>query len=61
MKPPRTPRDAPTPLTDALIEEMLCGKGIPRCEEWERLEEHAREMERRYYAMRAVTGSMLRE
>lgn len=49
--------DVETPLTDKLIEEMLCGDGIPRCKEWERLEAHAREMERRYYAMRAIAGT----
>lgn len=46
--------DVETPMTDALIEEMLCGDGIPKCKEWERLEAHAREMERRAYAFRSV-------
>ena len=49
--------DHPTPLTDSLIEKMLHGEGIPRCKEWEQLEEHAREMERRAYCYRAVAAA----
>ena len=49
--------DVETPLTDKLIKEMLHGDGIPRCKEWERLEAHAREMERRAYAYRAVAAA----
>jgi hypothetical protein len=52
--------DTPTPKTDALIEEMLCGDGIPRCKEWERLEAHAREMERMAHAYRAVAVAGMR-
>jgi hypothetical protein len=52
--------DVETPKTDALIEEMLSGDGIPRCKEWERLEAHAREMERMAYAYRAVAASSMK-
>lgn len=57
----RADNDVPTPLTDALIDEMLHGEGIPRCKEWELLEAHAREMERRAYAYRAVAAATLGE
>ena len=56
----RVERDVPTPKTDALIEEMLHGDGIPRCAEWERLEAHAREMERMAYSYRAVAQAYLK-
>lgn len=59
----RSLREAPdvaTPLTDALINNMLHGDGIPRCKEWELLEAHAREMERLYYAQRAVSAALLK-
>ena len=46
-----------TPKTDALIEEMLHGEGIPRCREWERLEAHAREMERMAHTYRAIASA----
>jgi hypothetical protein len=35
-----------TPLTDALIDSMLCANGVPVCHEWNRLVEHARSLER---------------
>ena len=40
----KTPRE--TPESDALIDAMLQGDGIPRCKEWETLEQHARTLER---------------
>ena len=55
----RQGKDVETPLTDALIESMLHGDGIPRCKEWEQLEAHAREMERRVYAYRAASVAIL--
>ena len=53
-------KDAPTPITDKLIDEMLHGDGIPRCTEWERLEAHAREMERMAAAYRAVASASMK-
>lgn len=50
----RRSRDVETPKTDAMIGKMLRAEGVPICEEWDRLVEHAREMERMAYAYRAV-------
>lgn len=35
-----------TPRTEAVLDEMLAGDGIPKCMEWTRLEQHARTLER---------------
>jgi hypothetical protein len=62
MKVPSTDgEDHPTPKTDALINKMLHGDGIPRCKEWEKLEEHAREMERLVYVYRELSVAYLRQ
>lgn len=52
--------DQPTPQTDALIEEMLCGEGIPKCDEWDRMVKHARNMERMAYAYRVAAVAAMR-
>lgn len=55
------PLDHPTPLTDALIEKMLEGDGIPKgCKQWQRIVKHAREMERRAYCYRAVAAAAMK-
>lgn len=54
MKNSSCTEDVPTPQTDKLIEEMRHGYGIPKCAEWDRLEAHAREMERLAYSFRAL-------
>jgi hypothetical protein len=46
--------DTPTPRTDAVIDELLAGDGVPKCSEWDRMVEHAREMERMAAAYRAL-------
>lgn len=53
--------DVETPITDDLIETMLCGKGIPKCDEWDRMVEHAREMERRSYTFRAIAAAVMKK
>lgn len=53
-------KDTPTPLTDQLIEEMRHGYGIPKCAEWDRMVEHAREMERRAHAYKVVAVAHLK-
>lgn len=53
--------DMPTPITDKLIDEMRCGYGIPKCAEWDRLEEHAREMERQVATYRAVAVAIMKD
>jgi hypothetical protein len=52
--------DTPTPKTDALIEDMLCSDGVPNCPEWDRIVEHAREMERMAHSYRALAIAGLR-
>lgn len=44
--------------TDALIESMLCADGIPRCAEWDKLEAHARQLERELAALSASRASV---
>lgn len=43
-----------TPRTNAVLDEMLAGDGIPKCMEWTRLEQHARTLERDLAAARHV-------
>lgn len=52
--------DAPTPITDKLIDDMLHGDGIPRCDEWDRMVAHAKEMERWKDVYRAVSIAVQR-
>lgn len=50
----------PTPRTDALIESQRGDRGVPVCDEWTALEDHARQLERELNAMRmpsATTGA----
>lgn len=47
--------DVATPYTDKLIDKMLCGTGIPQCDEWDRMVEHARAMERLAYTYRTIS------
>jgi len=49
--------DLETPKTDALVEELLHADGIPRCKEWDRLLDHAKEMERMAHVYRAVAAA----
>lgn len=46
--------DTPTPITDAVVENMRKEKGVPESAKWDRLEEHAREMERLAHSYRAL-------
>ena len=59
LRPDLDGNDVETPITDKLIDDMLHGDGIPRCDEWDRMVAHAREMERRYYASRAVASALI--
>lgn len=43
--------ESDTPLTDALVDDMLSGNGIPQCAEVDRLLNHARALERRLRAL----------
>ena len=48
-----TPKpEAETPVVNTLIESMLHGDGIPRCDEWDRLSALARTLEREPAATR---------
>lgn len=49
-----------TPITNRIIQRLLSGDGIPDCAEWRTMVKHAREMERLYYAQRAISVALMK-
>ena len=51
--------DFATPLTNKVLRDLLSGNGVPvGCDSWDKLVKHAKEMERRAYAYRAVATAI---